>query len=196
MKFEHLQKAFKAEWLKIKGLGLLILAIIFGVLLPVLGLIIKIFKESTRNYDGVAKTVGQDTIEGYVSGFGGFFLLLFIIIAATRVCQTDHKNNGWTFLETQPLSKLSIYTGKFLAVFTLALISIVVFILSSVLIGSITEMIWPQENLSLAGFWLDTPHFYPSGCDEFGCYFAANNAFGDNQRFYLAFYGRFRWICH
>lgn len=150
MKFEHLQKAFKAEWLKIKGLGLLILAIIFGVLLPVLGLIIKIFKESTRNYDGVAKTVGQDTIEGYVSGFGGFFLLLFIIIAATRVCQTDHKNNGWTFLETQPLSKLSIYTGKFLAVFTLALISIVVFIASSVLIGSLTEMIWPQENLSLA----------------------------------------------
>lgn len=149
MKFEHLQKAFKAEWLKIKGLGLLMMAIIFGGLLPVLSLVIKIFREKARNYDDVSITVGQNSIQDGLVGYASFLLLIFIIIAATRVCQTDHKNNGWTFLETQPLSKLSIYTGKFMAVFALSLISIVVFILSSVLLGSVEQLLFPQENLSL-----------------------------------------------
>jgi len=149
MNFEHLKKAFKTEWLKIKGLGLLLMGLIFGILLPVLGLLVKIFKENARDYDGVSKTVGQFSIESFLSSYAGFFLIIFIIITATRICQTDHKNNGWTFLETQPLSKISIYTGKFLAVFVLSVISILVFIISSVIIGSITEIIFPQDNLSL-----------------------------------------------
>ena len=51
-------------------------------------------------------------------------MLLLVIIAATRITQIDHKNNGWTFLETQPVSKLNIYSAKFLVLTLLTLITV------------------------------------------------------------------------
>lgn len=147
MKLIYIKKSFSAEWLKIKGLGLLVLGISFAALIPILGFIVKIFNEGARVYDGVQTSVAKDTIEGGFSTYGGFFLLVLIIISATRICQTDHRNNGWTFLESQPLSKFSIYLGKFLVVFLLSIISIISYILFSIIFGSIGQMLYPQENL-------------------------------------------------
>ena len=111
----NIKTAFKAEWLKTKGLGLMYFGIAISLLLPLLNFIIHIF------------------IEDNLTGFGGFFILLFIIIVATRIAQTDHKNNGWTFMESQPLSKLSIYTAKFLSVATFSFITIALFFIFNIL---------------------------------------------------------------
>ena len=123
----NIKTAFKAEWLKTKGLGLMYFGIAISLLLPLLNFIIHIFNERSRNYDGITKGIVHDYIEDNLTGFGGFFILLFIIIVATRIAQTDHKNNGWTFMESQPLSKLSIYTAKFLSVATFSFITIALF---------------------------------------------------------------------
>lgn len=154
--FKYIKTAFAAEWLKTKNLGLLILAVIFAVLLPVLNILIQIFNETSRKYDGVVTTTTQDSLGDSVGPFGTFFMLLFIIIAATRIAQTDHKNNGWTFLETQPLSKLSIYTGKFLVLVTLTTISLVVFFVATIFEGYLTQTLFPQENLkySIDLYWV------------------------------------------
>ncbi len=146
--FQHIRTAFKAEWLKTKGLGLLYFATGIAVLLPVLSFIIAIFNKSSRIYEGPPISGAEKMLYGGLSGFSGFFLLLFIIIAATRIAQTDHKNNGWVFLETQPLSKLSIYTAKFLTVLVLSVISITVYYISCLVVGTIDLAIFPRENLT------------------------------------------------
>lgn len=153
---KYIKTAFYAEWLKIKGLGLLIFAAICAVFIPTFIFIIKIFEQGAREYDGVATSASKNEILGSMGGYGSFFIILFIIIAATRIAQTDHKNNGWTFLESQPLSKLSIYSAKFLVLFLLSFISIVIFFITNILIGSLSQMLFPQENLSFTidFYWL------------------------------------------
>ena len=139
--------AFKAEWLKIKGLGLMPLAIIFAFLIPVLFFTINMFSESARNYDGLLTNVVTKDIKESIGQFGGFFMLLFVIIAATRITQIDHKNNGWTFLETQPVSKLNIYSAKFLVLTMLSLMMFGVYFLASNLLSNLTIFIFPHKDL-------------------------------------------------
>lgn len=150
MNINYFIKAFKSEWLKTKGLGLLILSIILGALLPLILLTVSLFVEEAREYTGLPSEVSTESIQTFFSGFGSFMMVIFIIIAAIRICQTDHKNNGWVFMESQPLSKLSIYTGKFLSAMTLTLICITTFIVSSVAISSLQQLIFPQKALSLS----------------------------------------------
>lgn len=142
----NIKTAFKAEWLKTKGLGLMYFGIAISLLLPLLNFIIHIFNERSRNYDGITKGIVHDYIEDNLTGFGGFFILLFIIIVATRIAQTDHKNNGWTFMESQPLSKLSIYTAKFLSVATFSFITIALFFIFNIIFGLIDLAVFTREN--------------------------------------------------
>ncbi|MBS1550101.1 MAG: redoxin family protein [Bacteroidetes bacterium] len=149
MNIQYINKAFRAEWLKIKGLGLLYIGIILGILIPVLVFIVSIFKEDARQYDGIKTEIAKANLEGTLSSYGGFFMLLFIILAASRICQTDHKNNGWTFMESQPLSKLSIYTGKFLTAIVVCTISIISYLLATVIFANLLQVIFPMPNYSL-----------------------------------------------
>lgn len=147
---KYIKTAFAAEWLKTKNLGLLILALFFALVLPILSILVQIFNESSRKYDGVLTSVTKDSLIDGVGSFGTFFMLLLIIIAATRIAQTDHKNNGWTFLETQPLSKFSIYSGKFLVLVALTTISLVTFFVATMISGFLAQVLFPQENLTYA----------------------------------------------
>lgn len=154
--FKYIKTAFAAEWLKIKGLGLFLFAVICAVFIPLFIFVIKIFSENGRIYDGVSTSVSKNELLEHITAYGGFFLILFIIIAATRIAQTDHKNNGWTFLESQPLSKLSIYAAKLLVLFTLSFISITIFLIANILIGTLSQVLFPQESLhfGLDFYWL------------------------------------------
>ncbi|AZA53979.1 redoxin family protein [Chryseobacterium sp. G0201] len=152
----YIKTAFAAEWLKTKNLGLFVLAVIFAVIAPILSFATKIIFEDSRVYNGVEKSAIHQSFLSLLSMYGEFLLILFIIISATRVAQIDHKNNGWTFLETQPLSKFSIYTGKFFVVVALFLISEILFFASTAFFASLTQAIFPQTNLdySIDILWL------------------------------------------
>ncbi|MDO5654559.1 MAG: ABC transporter permease [Flavobacteriaceae bacterium] len=148
MELKYIIKTIAAEWLKIKNLGLVYLAIIIGLFVPALVLVSSVFIETMQQYSGIEKSAVMNSIERNLSAFGGFFLLLFIIIAATRIAQTDHKNNGWIFMESQPVSRLSIYTGKFITLVFLSIIAILSYLIFSIIISLLSKVIFEQENLS------------------------------------------------
>lgn len=150
IQLDYIRTAFAIEWMKIKNIGIFIIAIVFAILSPISFFFIKIFNKESRLYDGFTTSTVNFHIMELISSYGVFFLILFIIIAATRIAQTDHKNNGWTFLETQPLSKLSIYCGKFLVLTVLSFVSISVFFISAILTGYLAQIIFPQENLNFS----------------------------------------------
>ena len=91
--------AIKAEWLKIKGLGLLTLAIVFALIIPTLIFTIDVFREDSRIYDGLLQKASTLAVKDTIAQFGAFFMLLLIIIAATRITQIDHKNNHTLYHE-------------------------------------------------------------------------------------------------
>lgn len=153
MNLTYIKKAYKSEWLKTKGLGLLPAAVVAGTLLPFLIFIFSIFNENARQYNGPEMSAIQYYTQETMTGFGSFFLLVLIIISATRIAQTDHKNNGWTFMETQPLSKLSIYLGKFLNVITLTIITIISFVVAGIIVGTLMYWLYSPENLILVYPW-------------------------------------------
>lgn len=144
----NIKIAFRAEWLKTKGLGLMYFGISIAFFLPLLGFIVNIYNENSRNYEGISKGIADDFISENLSTFAGFLLLLFIITASTRIAQTDHKNNGWTFMESQPLSKFSIYGAKFLSVAFLSFITIALFFIFNIIFSWVDLAIFPRENLT------------------------------------------------
>lgn len=148
MNFKYIITAFRAEWLKIKGLGLLYIGIAIAAIFPILIFGTRLFLEEARGFDGFPQSVFTEHIGESYAPFANFFLLIFIIIAASRIAQSDHQNNGWTFMETQPLSKLSIYTGKFLSVVALTTITLVLFYIITLFLAMITQGLFPIKELN------------------------------------------------
>ena len=147
--------AIRVEWLKTKGLGLVYLAIAIGAVMPLLGFISDFFQDhntdaATLKYP-VIETAVQDSLKGFVM----FFFLLYIIISANRIAQTDHKNGGWLLMETQPVSKLNIYMAKYINLVIMALICAVSFLLVTALVAVAQYYIYPDpaKILDLNFIW-------------------------------------------
>lgn len=133
------------EWLKIKGLGLVYLALIMGLLLPVTGFLFQIYNPRFVTSEDLPYSIFEDTINDNFKAFSMFFLLLYIVIAANRIAQTDHKNNGWQLMETQPISKFQLYFSKYLVVLALTFLCIASYIGFTILFSLLDYYIHPSE---------------------------------------------------
>ncbi|KXH85349.1 thioredoxin-like domain-containing protein [Chryseobacterium kwangjuense] len=122
---KKLMTAINIEWLKTKGLGLSYIAVILGALIPLLGFVPGFFMSEMVVEGKLPYSVFEDAIGGdAIKSFTFFILLLFIIIAANRIAQTDHKNNGWQLMETQPLSRFNLYFSKYIVLLLLSFICV------------------------------------------------------------------------
>ncbi|WP_294287924.1 thioredoxin-like domain-containing protein [uncultured Chryseobacterium sp.] len=133
------------EWLKIKGLGLVYMAVVLGALLPLLVYVPSFFMQETVPEGTLKFSVFDEAIGGDQLKYFVFFILpLLIIIAANRIAQTDHKNNGWQLMETQPVSRLQLYLSKYAIVVALGIICITSYFVSSMLMAVLDYFIHPN----------------------------------------------------
>ncbi|MET3036313.1 thioredoxin-like domain-containing protein [Chryseobacterium sp. NRRL B-14859] len=133
------------EWLKTKGLGLKYLAIILGALIPLLNFIPGFFRKNLVVEGTLKYSIFEDAISGNtIKSFTFFILLLFVIITANRIAQTDHKNNGWQLMETQPVSKLQLYLSKYIIVIFLCVICIVSYFGTNIILATADYYIHPD----------------------------------------------------
>lgn len=153
---KELQKTIKAEWLKLKGLGLVYAAIVFALIGPTVLYILLFMSAGTQNADTPAINVFEDLLMENLPPYPRFFLILFIIIAASRICQTDHKNGGWLLMETQPVSKLNIFLAKYLNLLFLIFLSIVSFFVFCYLFSALWEVTFSTVKRS----WAFDPAFH------------------------------------
>ncbi|MDH6250558.1 thiol-disulfide isomerase/thioredoxin [Chryseobacterium sp. H1D6B] len=133
------------EWLKIKGLGLIYIALILGGLIPLVGFFNGLFsselvKEGELSYSIFEESIGGESIKYFVF----FILLLFIIVAANRIAQTDHKNNGWQLMETQPVGKFQLYLSKYITLVFLGFLCVASYFVFNILLSSIDYYIHPN----------------------------------------------------
>ncbi len=145
---KELYTTCRVEWLKIKGLGLVPAAIAIGFALPLLWFCMLLYNRSNTLFPFPSVNVFEDFILQFIRAFSGFFLQLFVLLAASRICQTDHKNGGWLLMETQPIRKVSIFFAKYLVVLYLVAGCILSFLLSSYLLSAAWEVLFAQDERS------------------------------------------------
>ncbi len=145
-------KTLKAEFIKIKRSAILTLGLIFGAFIPTIFLIVTLI-EGTYGTTPVAKGTNfyESIFNMLLEGFGVFFFPLLIIITASKIAQLDHKNKGWQLMETQPVTKFSIFFSKFFILVYNVVRTIVVFTVLTLFAGWIfTHFIDIHENYDLS----------------------------------------------
>lgn len=148
-KLSHFITALKAENIKKRGTGFYWTGVILAFLSPFLFYIVAIVQSTDEVKTGIPYNHYMKFIEGSLQPFAYFFFPLFIIITVSRITQIDHKNGGWQLMETQPTYKFSIYFSKFITILIANLISILSFIIFSVLAAWTLTFIIPIPKMAL-----------------------------------------------
>lgn len=148
-------KTLKAEFIKIKRSNILTLGFILGGLIPFLFILVSLFEgEYGTTPVNPDTSYYSDLFNNLVEGFTGFLLPLLIIITASKIAQLDHKNKGWQLMETQPITKASIFFSKFLILVYNVFITLIVFTIALLLLGWIYSMVIDlNENYTMEIPW-------------------------------------------
>jgi thiol-disulfide isomerase/thioredoxin len=131
----------KAENIKKRGTGIFLLSVILGAISSIIWALVVIFQDPQKGDGGLPYNYFSKFIESALDPFAGFFFPLLIIITVSRFAQLDHKNGGWQLMETQPVSKMSIYFSKFTLILAANLISILSLIAFGYLCGGIASLV-------------------------------------------------------
>lgn len=148
---QNLWTAIQVEWLKIHRLWLVPLAILLGIFLPCFYFYLVIKNESIPVDMNDFQMSSIEYFYGtLVAPFGSFMLLTFIIIAVLRMTQIEHKNHGWGWMESKPLSRFSIYFGKYLVCLFLNGICIVSFFIGAIIVAQVSQHYYPERILDMS----------------------------------------------
>lgn len=143
--------ALKAENIKKKGTGIYILALVLGIISPIIYGIAQIVQNDPKQA-GMPYNHFTAYIEECLAPFAGFFFPLLIIITVSRFAQLDHKNGGWQLMETQPITKFSIYFSKFTLILITNLIAIMSLVAGCFLMGGIVTLFTELPKEASLGF--------------------------------------------
>lgn len=139
-------RAFRAEWLKLKRSGLFWLCLGASAFVPVITTLVNIFIDVERN-----STDGwNDFIHNNFSGFTGFFYPLFLVIMMVRIVYLEHRSDTWKLMETQPVSRLALFLSKYEVASIIAFLSLLGMLLFSLGGGMIVQLVKPKSPLRLA----------------------------------------------
>jgi peroxiredoxin len=135
--FSDYIKSFKAEWLKLRNSGMFWLVLAMAAFIPALFTIAGLVVSQSEITSGGGENEWKSFVASCFMGFGIFFYPIFLTLVVIRLTQMEHRGGGWKLIEVQPISKLSLYLGKFSIAVVVALMCIVSLILFSLLGGTI-----------------------------------------------------------
>jgi len=135
--FSDYIKAFKAEWLKLRNSGMFWLILIMAAFIPGIFTLAGLVVSESGIASGSAENAWKSFVGNCFTGFGIFFYPIFLTLVVIRLTQMEHRGGGWKLIEVQPISKLSLYLGKFSISVVVALMCIIALILFSLLGGTI-----------------------------------------------------------
>jgi len=146
--FSDYIKAFKAEWLKLRNSGMFWLVLIMTAFIPALFTIVGLVVQES----GIASVNTENSWKSLVvncfTGFGIFFYPIFLTLVVIRLTQMEHRGGGWKLIEVQPISKISLYLGKFSISVVVAFMCILTLILWSLVSGTIIMLAKPGSGFS------------------------------------------------
>ena len=137
------KKAFKAEWLKLKGSGMFWLVLIMAAFIPVLFTLALLLQDRSSITNVNTVNPWKEQIANCFQGFGSFFFPIFLTLVVIRLTQMEHRGGGWKLIETQPVVKPALYLGKFSIGVFVSFFCIAALVIFSFLGGALIMFIKP-----------------------------------------------------
>lgn len=142
--------AWKAERLKMKGSRIILVAILLGCIYPFLFVIVSGFENNFKNLifneEKLPFSFLQELAQGPFYSFGTFLYPLILIIITARLAAIEHKTDTWKLVETQPVSRFSLWLTKWCMSVLLAMLALLMYFLSSFVLGIIISFIIPMNK--------------------------------------------------
>jgi hypothetical protein len=92
----------------------------------------------------------KEMVSNCFRGFGGFFFPIFLTLVVIRLTQMEHRGGGWKLIETQPISKASLFLGKFSMSVIVAAFCIIAFVIFCLLGGVLIMLVKSGSGFSKA----------------------------------------------
>uniref|UniRef100_UPI00404AA402 redoxin domain-containing protein n=3 Tax=Flavobacterium sp. TaxID=239 RepID=UPI00404AA402 len=127
----------KGELIKKKRSGFFWMAFIFGLFIPV-GTFIAQLIEPPIYKPGLPFNAFEKSLEGIVSPVASFFLVILILLNASKIAQFDHKNGGWQLMDLLPVRKSSVFFGKFFLVLVSNAVLVFTFIITLIILKAVS----------------------------------------------------------
>ncbi len=144
--FSDYKKVFKAEWLKLKGSGIFLLTLIMAAFIPAIFTIDGLMQTSSDIVSVNTANPWKELISNCFMVFGSFFFPVFLTLVVIRLTQIEHVGGGWKLIETQPISKASLYLGKFTMAVIIAYLCLLALIIFSLLSGATIMLLKGNEG--------------------------------------------------
>ncbi|HEX6845470.1 MAG TPA: redoxin family protein [Chitinophagaceae bacterium] len=141
-------KALKAEWLKLRNSGMFWLVLIMSAFIPAIFTLVGLLQTESGITSVNTENPWRSLVVSCFQGFGVFFFPIFLTLVVIRLTQMEHRAGGWKLIEVQPISRLSLYLGKFSIAVTVAFVCIVALVLFSLLSGTIVMLAKPGSGYS------------------------------------------------
>lgn len=139
IKLYGIKQAWKAEWLKLKGSRIILMALIMGSMVPLLfvliELMVKIYEVESIPREHLPRNQVLADLNGGLIVFGTFFFPLTLILITSRLSTLEHKSDTWKLVETQPVSRLSFWLVKWGMAATMSALTICVYFFSTVILS-------------------------------------------------------------
>ncbi len=146
--FGDYMKAIKAEWLKLKNSGVFWLVLIMSAFIPAIFTLIGLLQSESGITSVNTENAWKEHAGACFQGFGVFFYPIFLTLLVVRLTQMEHRGGGWKLIEVQPISRPSLYLGKFSMAVVISLFCIFTLILFSLLSGAIIMLAKPGSSFS------------------------------------------------
>lgn len=127
----------KGELIKKKRSGFFWIAFIFGLFIPVGTFIAQLIEPPIYKL-GLPFNAFEQSLEDLVSPVASFFLVILILLNASKIAQFDHKNGGWQLMDLLPVRKSSVFFGKFFLVLVSNAILVFTFIITLIILKAVS----------------------------------------------------------
>ncbi len=142
--FQQISLAFKGELIKKRKSAIFTLSFIFGSIIPIIYFVVTLFMHEEQA-PGLPQNFYVAAISDLLPTFASFFLIILIIINASKISQIDHKINGWQLMDVLPLHRTSIYFSKYFIVLIANALALSVFLILALLCLFVLQLIFPQN---------------------------------------------------
>lgn len=136
-------RAFRAEWIKLKGTGIWWIIIIGSALIPAISTVTSLAYGSSMNKGGA--TPWENAIRMEMQSFMFFYVLVCILIVV-RLCQTEHRSQGWKLIETQPIHRAHIFLGKYKMAALLSLLCLLLYVFLNIIGTYLVALVQKEES--------------------------------------------------
>jgi thiol-disulfide isomerase/thioredoxin len=147
-------KCFRAEWLKLKRTGIFWLCIAAAAFIPILITVVTIF---VNQNDPASEDAWKAMMSNCFSAFTGFFFPLFLVITMVRIVYLEHRSDTWKLMETQPVSRLSLYVVKYEVAILVSLLCLLCLFVFALIGGFVLRYAKPEIGFSKSSIdWTDS----------------------------------------